>query len=78
MLNKSINLQKEIKNESGNNVAFFSSQISMGYGNLNISLQIVDKEYVESNTEILNNEYDLFLQEVKKEAFGIGWTALAE
>lgn len=76
MLNKSLNIQKEIKNDNGSVVGFLTSQISVGYGGLNISIQIVDKAYIESHPEILRDEYISFVKEVELEAINNGWSAL--
>lgn len=78
MLNKSMNLQKEVRVNEDKTIAFLNSQISIGYSNINISIQIIDKEYIESNPQILKDEYDLFMEEVKNEAINNGWKALKD
>lgn len=78
MLNKSLTLQKDIKNESQNVVAYFNGQISVGFGNINISIQVSDKEYIEANQDIFREELDNFYEEIKKEAVQIGWKGLLE
>jgi len=76
MVNKSFNLQKEIKNDSGAIAGFLTSQISVGYGGLNISIQIVDRSYIESHPDVLRDEYMSFVKEVELEAINNGWDAL--
>lgn len=78
MLNKSLTLQKDIRNESQNVVAYFNGQISMGFGNINISIQVGDKEYIEANQDMFREEFDSFYEEIKKEAFQMGWKGLLE
>lgn len=78
MLNKSMNLQKELRVDNDKTVAFLNAQISIGYSNMNISIQIIDREYIESNPQILKDEYNLFMEEVKNEAINNGWEALKD
>lgn len=78
MLNKSLNIQKEIKNTNGSIIGFLTAQISIGYGNINFSIQIMDKSYMVNNPDILKMEYDLFMEEIKTEAITNGWEALAD
>ena len=78
MFNKSINLQKEIKNSENKTVAFLTGQISIGYGAINSSVQIIDKDYITSNPSLLKDEYDAFLNEIRNEAISFGWEALKE
>lgn len=78
MLNKSINLQKEIKAEENRTVAFVSSQISSGYGVINFSIQVIDKNYITDNPKVLYKEYFELLENVKNEAINNGWDALKE
>ena len=78
MLNKSLTLQKEMKNESQNIVAYFNSQISVGYGNINVSIQVNDKEYISANNSKFKEELDMFFEDIKREATLIGWVGLKE
>lgn len=78
MLNKSLNIQKEIKNDNGTAVGFLTSQISVGYGAINFSFQVIDKVYIESNPEIIKLEYESFMKEIKGEAISNGWLALKD
>lgn len=78
MLNKSLNIQKEIKNTNGSIIGFLNAQISIGYGNINFSIQIMDKSYVVNNPDILKMEYDSFMEDIKTEAITNGWEALAD
>lgn len=77
MLNKTMTLQKDLKNESQNTVAYFSGQITDGLGNMNISIQIIDREYVQNNINF-NQEFDSFIEEIKREAMGFGWETLKQ
>lgn len=76
MLNKSLNIQKEIKNDNGSVVGFLSSQISIGYGTINFSIQIIDRDYAENNPAVIKTEYLSFIEEVNIEATKNGWSAL--
>ena len=78
MLNKTLTIQKELKNESQNIVAYFNSQISVGYGSINVSIQVIDKEYISSNGSKLKEELDMFFEDIKKEATIVGWDGLKE
>ena len=64
IFNKSINLQKEIKTSENKTVAFLTGQISIGYGTINSSAQIIDKDYIANNPELFKNEYNAFLNEM--------------
>lgn len=78
MLNKSLNIQKEIKNDNGSVVGFLTSQISVGYGAISFSFQVIDRTYIENNPEIIKLEYESFMQEIKSEAISSGWLALKD
>lgn len=78
MFSKSMNIQKEIKVDENRVIAFLNAQISVGYGIINTSMQIVDKVYLEDNPVILKDEYNSFIEEVKNEAVNNGWEALKE
>ena len=77
LLNKSINLQKEVR-VADRTIAFINSQISVGYGSINFSIQVTDKDYITSNPSLLKDEYDAFLNEIRNEAISFGWEALKE
>lgn len=78
MLNKSMNLQKEVRVDENRVIAFLNAQISVGYSNINISIQVIDKEYINLNPDILKMEYDSFMEDIKSEAIKNGWEALAD
>lgn len=77
MLNKSMNLQKEIRVED-RSIAYINSQISVGYGIISFSIQVIDKDYIANNPQVLKEEYELFIKEIKNEAINNGWDALKD
>lgn len=76
MYNKSMNLQKEIRVDENKIIAFLNAQISVGYSSINISIQAIDKEYINLNPQVLKAEYDSFMEEIRIEAINNGWEAL--
>ena len=76
MVNRSLSSQKEIKNENGLTIGFLSSQVSIGYGNISFSLQIIDKDFAEKNPTIIKSEYEAFVNSVREDAINNGWEAL--
>lgn len=76
MINKSITLQKHISIGEGlekKDIAYLNAQITKEYGNLNISIQVLNKENLLENEEYFKKEYDDFEKEVKLEAVSNGW-----
>lgn len=78
MINRSLNSQKEIKNNNGSTVGFLSSQVSIGYGAINFSIQIIDKDFAEKNPDIIKQEYEDFVTNIKLDAINNGWDALKD
>ena len=79
MINKTINLQKQISIGEGiekRNIAFLNAQISEGYGVLNMSIQIMDKEALNENDEYVRSEIEDFKNQVVNEAVISGWDLL--
>jgi hypothetical protein len=76
VINKSITLQKQVFVGEGidrKDIAFLSSQITNGYGAFNISIQILSKDNLVGNEQVLKSEIENFELEVKKEASMNGW-----
>ena len=76
-INKTISLQKKVTITTDElkeiDLAFLSCQIGTEYNTFGINIQIINKEYYETNKEVLKNEYSLFKDEVEKEAILYGW-----
>ena len=77
-INKTVSLQKKVTITTDDlkevDLAFLSCQIGTEYNTFGINIQIINKEYYETNKEVLKNEYSLFKDEVEKEAISYGWS----
>lgn len=81
MINKTINLQKQIYIGEGldrKDIAYFNAQITTGYGVFSTSIQILNKENLIGNEEYLRMEIAKFNEEAKKEAIENGWNVMKE
>lgn len=75
---KSMIIKRETKTEDGRMIAFMNSEISEGYKIMNFSIQVLDRQYIESNPSLFKSEFDIFMEDIKNEAIANGWGALKE
>lgn len=77
-MKKSINLESTVLSDSGIPIAFFNARISIGYENINLSMNVVDEKNLLANTELFKREFNSFIDGIKNEAINNGWEALKD
>lgn len=77
-MKKSINLENTVLSDSGIPIAFFNARISIGYENINLSMNVVDEKSLLINPDLFKREFNSFIDGIKNEAINNGWTALQE
>lgn len=75
-MKKSISLDNSILSDGGIPIAFFNAKISVGYENLNISINVIDEKTLSTNIDLFKKQFESFIDSVKTEAMNNGWDAL--
>lgn len=75
-MKKSINLENAVLSDSGTPIAFFNAKISVGYENLNISINVIDEKTLSTNIDLFKKQFESFIDSVRTEAMNNGWDAL--